>query len=210
MRKLVVGLVSTALLGCGAVVGVASAATSTKVKTVAVASSALHPGVRLNAPPQTVKVLHWQWLRCNKHGHACVKIHGATRRTYMVRNADVGRTLRVRVVLQGNTTATSQPTDVVGRPLPQNTAIPTLSDNCASGAAGCLADPTTVNSIVTVGDVLTGTNGTWKHAVRFTYQWEDCAGSTCTAIPGATLQSYTIQDSDVGDTIVFVVTAYNF
>lgn len=58
-----------------------------------------------------------------------------------------------------------------------------------------------------------GSSGTWQHAIRFTYQWEDCTAASppvCTAIAGATTQTYTLQDSDVGDTIVFQVTAYNF
>jgi hypothetical protein len=84
-----------------------------------------------------------------------------------------------------------------------NTAIPAITDGAQGG--GSLSGPM-------VGDVLTGSDGTWQDAVRFTYQWEACdtAGANCLPISGATTQTYTLQNSDVGATIVFVVTAYNF
>lgn len=44
------------------------------------------------------------------------------------------------------------------------------------------------------------------------YQWEDCdsAGLNCTAIPGATGDTYTVQDSDVGHIIIFSETATDY
>ncbi len=62
----------------------------------------------------------------------------------------------------------------------------------------------------TVGQVLTTTNGTWTNApTSYTYQWQDCPRGTCTDITGATSRSFTIQSSDVGDTIDVIVTASN-
>jgi hypothetical protein len=66
----------------------------------------------------------YQWLRCNSAGNACSAIGGATNRTYTLRGADVGSTIRARVTAtnaDGGTSSTSAPTAVVTR----------------SGATGC-------------------------------------------------------------------------
>lgn len=217
-RLLAGALVAALLIVWGvALVGAGSAAstgTQVRTKTVAVAAAdRLRPGVRLTLPAtyRSERVTRFQWLRCDRRGSDCKRIARATRRSYVVRMADVGHTLRARITTQGSATATTNPTQQVGRPLPKNTAVPTLTDDCAAQQAGCLTDPTAAGAVVTVGDNLIGTNGTWQHAVRFTYQWEDCvSGGTCTPIANATSPTYTVQDSDVGDTLVFVVTAYNF
>ena len=74
----------------------------------------------------------YQWQRCNRNGTGCTEISGATARTYTVRNADVGNTVRVRVTAtnaDGSTSATSPPTGVVTRP----------------GATGCPAGTGPIN-----------------------------------------------------------------
>jgi hypothetical protein len=68
-----------------------------------------------------------QWLRCNRSGNGCSDIGGATERTYLVRAADVDRTIRVRVTAtnaDGSTSATSAPTAVVTRGGPGATGCP--------------------------------------------------------------------------------------
>ena len=88
-------------------------------------------------------------------------------------------------------TVTSSPTP------PVNTARPTISRDAA------------------VGDALIARAGAWTNcdsgACTFTYQWEHCDGSpaSCTAVSGAAYASYTLQASDVGDTIDVVVTGTN-
>lgn len=188
-----------------------SARSGVAVKTVSVANPHRLPvGAVLHAHA-TSPFATFQWYRCNSRGRGCRQIAGATSSAYRVRRVDFGHTLRVRIV-QANATAVSAPTQPVGRGKPVNQAIPELSDNGAGG--GAVGDPTASGANVTVGDVLTGTNGTWNaNAIRFTYQWEDCTTASppvCTSITGATSQSYTVASSDVGNTIVFVVTAYNF
>ena len=57
------------------------------------------------------------WLRCNDKGDNCSEIQGANDTEYEVRDSDVGRTIRVRVVARndrGSTSAISNPTGVVG------------------------------------------------------------------------------------------------
>jgi hypothetical protein len=69
----------------------------------------------------------YQWLRCNRNGNGCNDMSGATERTYTVRSADVGNTLRVRVTAtnsDGSTSATSAPTGVVSRSIPTPTGCP--------------------------------------------------------------------------------------
>lgn len=186
----------------------ASAPTLTRTETVEKGVVyKLSVGQQLKAPRFTGRVEHYQWLRCNPVGARCARINGSTRRTYKVSAADVSHTLRVRAVLQGSKTVVSGVTTLVGLPLPVNTVVPAITDGGQGG--GSVGAPTTV----VVGDVLTGSNGTWNMgAIRFTYQWEDCnsAGTSCTAISGATTNTYAVQSADVGDTIVFQVTGYNY
>ena len=57
------------------------------------------------------------WLRCNDKGDNCSEIQGANDPSYEVRDADTGRTIRVRVIARndrGSTSAISNPTGVVG------------------------------------------------------------------------------------------------
>lgn len=70
----------------------------------------------------------YQWLRCNRSGNGCSAISGATSRTYTLRGADVGSTIRARVTAtnpDGSTSATSAPTAVVTRSGPAATGCPT-------------------------------------------------------------------------------------
>jgi hypothetical protein len=59
----------------------------------------------------------YAWLRCNAQGDNCSEIPGANDTTYEVRDADTGRTIRVRVTARnddGSRSAISNPTGVVG------------------------------------------------------------------------------------------------
>lgn len=79
-------------------------------------------------------------------------------------------------------------------PAPTDTAAPTLSGTPQQG------------------QTLTSSTGTWANApTSYQYAWEDCAtsGSTCSTIAGATSATYTLQASDVGQTIRSQVTASN-
>ena len=71
------------------------------------------------------------------------------------------------------------------KPAPKNTAAPTMSGTDQQG------------------DALSTTNGSWSNSPSsYGYQWQDCtSSSSCSNIGGATASSYTLQSSDVGDTV---------
>jgi hypothetical protein len=76
----------------------------------------------------------YRWLRCNRDGGSCSGISGATSRQYTLTSADVGTTLRFRVIARnsdGNTTATSVPTAVIRRAAAPTPAPP--SNGCPAG-----------------------------------------------------------------------------
>ena len=137
----------------------------------------------------------YQWQDCNSSGASCTNITGATSASYTLEATDVGDTIRAVVTATnagGSTAASSGATAVVTTPpSPSNTALPTISGSTVQG------------------QTLTTTNGSWNNnPTSYTYQWKDCS-SSCTNISGATSVTYTLQSSDVGDTIESVVTAHN-
>jgi len=81
----------------------------------------------------------YQWRRCNAQGNGCANIGGADTSSYLVRAADVGDTLRVRVTAKnadGSASATSNATDVVK---PKDVTPPPVSVNgCPAAGSGTL------------------------------------------------------------------------
>ena len=143
----------------------------------------------------------YTWLSCVSG--TCTPIPGQinnTTNTYTAQQSDEGNTVEVEATatnIGGSTSATSSP---VAIPLPpENTAAPSINDGSAS-ATGVQ---------VLAGDRLTAQTGTWQNTTSFTYVWEDCSGGTCSPINGATNASYTLQNSDVNDTIELIVTGHN-
>jgi hypothetical protein len=72
----------------------------------------------------------YQWRRCDAKGNGCANIGGADTTSYLLKNADVGNTVRVRVTAKdsgGSTAATSDQSDVVASatPAPSPTGCPT-------------------------------------------------------------------------------------
>jgi hypothetical protein len=139
----------------------------------------------------------YQWEDCNSSGQTCSDIRGATGQSYTLGAADVNAWPVVEVTAQnagGDSTAASSPIGmVVVPPAPVNTSLPTI--------LGTPAD----------GDTLVESHGEWENnPVSYTYQWQDCAAAgSCTPIAGATGQSYTLTDRDVGDTVRVLETALN-
>ena len=142
----------------------------------------------------------YQWQDCSSTGASCANISGATASSYTLAASDVGHTIVAVVTAtnsQGTASASSTATAVVQAALsaPTNTAVPIVSGTD------------------TQGQTLSTSTGSWtgSPAPTYTYQWQDCSstGASCANISGATASSYTLAASDVGHTIVAVVTATN-
>ena len=60
----------------------------------------------------------YAWLRCDKNGGSCASISGANKNTYTLTSADVGTTIRIRVVASnsaGTNAADSAPTTAIAK-----------------------------------------------------------------------------------------------
>ncbi len=140
----------------------------------------------------------YQWQSCNGSGGSCANISGATSSTLVLGHSNVGNTLQVVVTAKnsiGSTSATSPITAVVAAQPPTNTAVPTISGTAQAGSS------------------LSATAGSWSGTppLVYAYQWQSCnsLGGSCANINGATSSSYTLQPSDVGNTLRVAVTATN-
>jgi hypothetical protein len=144
----------------------------------------------------------FRWVRCGvggglPDGSDCIAISGATGSEYVLRAADVGFRLRVRVTASnadGSQTAASNPTGVVvGPPV--------------------LVSQPNVLGVVLVGSVVRADPGRWtgRQPISFSYRWLRCnsAGGECAEIPGATGRTYRVTSADVGRKLRFNVTARN-
>ncbi len=141
----------------------------------------------------------YEWLRCNTGGGECTQAAAPSLLPiYMVAAADVGHTLRVKVLaknIAGSGSAESEPTTTVGGVLPSNVIAPT------------------VLGLDITGQTLTASEGTWAgtEPITYAFQWQQCskAGTECGNISGATKSSYVIQNGDATHTLRVVVTAKN-
>ncbi len=138
----------------------------------------------------------YQWQRCDPSGGACYEIAGAVSKTYILSDADVGRSIRTAVVATnsaGSATATSSPSTVVGGIAPVATA------------------PPVVTGVAVVSQLLESSTGTWSGipAPAYAHQWRRCdaTGAACLDIAGATQMSYLLTDADLGKTMRVAVVA---
>jgi len=140
----------------------------------------------------------YQWRRCTtRRESSCTPIDGATQQSYTAAAADVGQRLRVSVTASnpaGQATAGSASTAIVTAIA--NVAAPTITGN------------------LQVGQTLTATDGVWSggEPITYTYQWLRCQWgrlSSCSAIAGATAQTYVLVDADRTFRMRVTVTATN-
>src|ERR1019366_5814248 len=148
-------------------------------------------GTWANAPTSYT----YQWERCSGSPLTCTALSGATAATYVVATGDAGYAFEVQetAVNAGGASAPAT-SSVVLPPVPTNLTLPTITGTAA------------------LGSTLTEVHGTWANApTSYTYQWERCSGSplSCTAISGATAQTYVLTSADAGSTIEVQETASN-
>jgi hypothetical protein len=118
-------------------------------------------------------------------------------KTYRVAQADVGRTLRVRVTAvnaDGATSARSEQTDVVTSNAPplSNTSRPTITGEAR------------------VGQELAANEGTWSgNPTSFGFHWQRCDVDSliCANVVGATGRTYGVRLADLGFRLRVEVTA---
>lgn len=140
----------------------------------------------------------YRWLRCSASGTSCAPISGATNQRYRLVQADVGRTVLVRVTARnadGARTANSKPSPVIG-------------DNARPRV---IVEPT-ISGTPAIGQQLTANPGSWANIPdRYTYQWLSCdaAGAACAPIAGATGSVFGVRSDDLGRTLRVDVTAIN-
>ena len=140
----------------------------------------------------------YEWQRCGAGG--CQAIAGADEASYSPQQEDAGDQLQVAVVAHGpasSASKTSPPTAAIGSEptRPENTLAPS------------------VEGPLTVGLTLSASTGSWSGSapISYTYQWQRCnlEGASCTAIEGATSQTLTLDEEDLGTTIRVLVQAEN-
>lgn len=134
----------------------------------------------------------YQWQR--NVGSGWADISGATSSTYTPGTTDLGAQLQVQVTghnAYGTATVTASISGTVASGVPVNTTAPTIS-----GTPERL-------------DKLSVSGGSWSPTGTPSYQWEQCTGSSCSAISGATASTYTPVLGDEGHTLELVVTMTN-
>lgn len=81
-----------------------------------------------------------------------------------------------------------------------------------SFAAPVSASAPTIEGKLFAGQTITASTGLWTNSpTKFTYQWLRCdkLGTNCITIAGATSAPYKLTSTDVGDTMIVLVTASN-
>ena len=141
----------------------------------------------------------YTWQRCDTSGGSCSAV-GSDSKNYTLVSADVGSTMRVKVVAHNasgdSSPAKSDKTNVVtaGGTKPNNTSLPTIS--------GTAQDNQT----------LTADHGNWSGTtpISYAYMWLRCdtAGANCVDNGGAS-QTYDVASGDVGHKLRVMVTATN-
>jgi hypothetical protein len=115
-----VGLLLGAVLGQPGSSRAAGSSAPPSPKTPPTISGTAEVGITLVATRGTWKnsptSFHFQWVRCDSAGNACLGISAATAKIYTVTYADIGHTLRVSVTAHnasGSTSASSAQTVIV-------------------------------------------------------------------------------------------------
>lgn len=138
--------------------------------------------------------LGYTWERCS--ASSCATVPGADTNTYTVTAADSGSALRVVVTA----------TNAAGTASAPSTRTPTVPYD-----APVVQVPPAVSGDTRAGATLSASTGTWSGTpATFSFQWQRCDGSGCTAIAAAgDADTYTLTADEVGAEIRVHVTATN-
>jgi hypothetical protein len=140
----------------------------------------------------------YSWWACDADGN-CTQIPNASSSSLQLTSAQLGDQIGAIVTADG--------------PGGSNSDYTNLSDVVAAEPVPTISSAPVITGATSPGDVLSATNGSWSNSpTTYTYQWERCSasGTGCSAIPGATSQTYTLASADSGSTLEIQVTASNF
>jgi PKD repeat protein len=142
----------------------------------------------------------YQWQHCNEAGESCTNITEATGETYRPTAANAGQTIEVQVTVTG----------------PEGTATadsPATTPVSSEATAPLDLIAPSIEGDLTTGETLSADPGTWvgSEPITYTYQWQACSEETesCTNISGATASTYTLTESEIGESVALTVTATN-
>ena len=143
----------------------------------------------------------YQWIRVSSSGTE-TDIAGATSSTYTPVQADVGRTLKVKVSFQDSATT---PNDE------EQTSVASLRVVPAASANRAATGVPTISGTLRVAETLTASTSAIRDAdglsgVIYKYQWVRVDAGTDTDISGAEGQTYVLQEADQGKTVKVRVT----
>ena len=150
----------------------------------------------------------YRWLRCDAsgggvNGVTCTTIGGETRRSLVLRAADVGHRIRSRVIAS----------NADGTASANSNATPGTVQSSAAAGLPASTSPPTISGAPQQGQTLTANRGSWNGAQPQTYafHWRRCdsVGGNCADINGATAGTYILVADDVGHTLRVRVTAHN-
>lgn len=134
----------------------------------------------------------YSWDRCDALGNGCTRVAAATRPTYRLTNADVGKTLGFVVTARNAAGAVAADAGLVG-PIA-----------AASGTLANIGRPFAGGSAVT-GSTLSSSAGIWTTPPSVVaYSWLRCnpTGRACASIPDAAESAYVPGSADVGHALV--------
>src|SRR4051795_2195943 len=150
----------------------------------------------------------YRWLRCGMGGGGvngvnCSTIPGETRRTLVLRRADVGHRIRSRVIASNaDGTASANSNATPGVVQASSTAGPPVNKS-----------PPAISGAPQQNQTLSATTGTWNGGKpqAYAFQWRRCdsVGGSCVDISGARASTYVPTADDLGHALRVRVTAGN-
>jgi hypothetical protein len=157
----------------------------------------------------------YQWQRCDTGGIVCNAISGAATKTYVLRTADVGSTIRVQVTATNASGSSSDMTGVTAVVAATGggggTAPPTTSAPTPTGPPATIGLPE-LHGLLLVGATVTTTDGEWTSApgLTFRHAWFRCSakGLSCLPLPAHGL-TYVLTAADARHALKTSITAVN-